>query len=850
MNTLILLAAALALPGGGTLEIKGDGKGETVRHDLPEAVTLEPGAVYGFSYSARSDAPASILAGTWFAALGAGEPGDGKWRRRQAAFEAPTRDKPFSCRFHFGQWRPSGLAEVKDVSLVPLKAEYHSQDGIELGGGERLDGNEYLYSFPFGRDGRNAARPLYRFECPFNGRLWWFSSRSQVTYRHDLQGRNFVRAKIFVGTSDWSGGKGEVSVEVSRDGEKWLDVGKVPVRGRVEAELPDAMFPCKEVFVRLSSGEKCDLQIAHYNIKCTVDGPPARIFGETRFVEKESGKVFAEIGRSAFDDDSYGEIVADGDGVRLWSASSGRKVLRTRPAPHAKAKGLGLRLAANEAESVQLVVHADRDISDVKITLPYGLACSSTGDVLPASVLEVKSVGYVNVRHPTDFAGLPVAVPDKLLPISGKPLSVAKGENQPFWITVRAPKNAKKGVYRGTVAVDVAKADGRRAVMSVPLAVEVFGFALPDTMTCETAFGLTASLVAKAHHLEERSPAHREVMERYLKAMAENHISPYMPNFFDFWSVKWNGDTPSFDFTVWDRELERILAKYHFNTFLVWLPGLGRCDYSMRVDPEFMGLKRSDPLYEKRLGTYFAAVNAHLKEKGWQNMAYVYPYDEPRKEDFDLVRNGFGFLARYAPDMRRMLPSLSHDTFKELDGAVNLWCPQMQFISSPGLKSARERGERMWWYVCNNPKAPYACDFIDHAAPELRIWLWQTWKERVAGVLIWDAFNWRGQTKHPDQNGEGRFLYPPEECAGMQGPVVADPVQSVRIVHLRDGLEDYEYFSILKRLDPSNVLLAVPAEVAASLTEFGKNPDALESHRLIVAREIEARTGKTPPTRR
>jgi hypothetical protein len=108
----------------------------------------------------------------------------------------------------------------------------------------------------------------------------------------------------------------------------------------------------------------------------------------------------------------------------------------------------------------------------------------------------------------------------------------------------------------------------------------------------------------------------------------------------------------------------------------------------------------------------------------------------------------------------------------------------------------------------------------------------------VGGILIWDAFNWRGQTKHPDQNGEGRFLYPPEECATKTG-VVADPVHSVRITHLRDGLEDYEYFAILKRLSPSNPLLQVPDSVTSSLTEFAFDSSSIESHRLRIAREIE-----------
>ena len=81
MSAILLFAAALALPGG-VIEIAADGKSSEIRKNVPDAVTLESGEVYGFSYSARSSYPAHCLAGTSFAAMGRGEPGDGVWRRR------------------------------------------------------------------------------------------------------------------------------------------------------------------------------------------------------------------------------------------------------------------------------------------------------------------------------------------------------------------------------------------------------------------------------------------------------------------------------------------------------------------------------------------------------------------------------------------------------------------------------------------------------------------------------------------------------------------------------------------------------------------------------------------------
>lgn len=844
MNILLFFASSLALSFNGPLKIESDGKSSEIRKDIPPVAVLEPGGVYGFSYSARSDYPAHCLAGTGFVALGRGEPGDGAWRRRETLFTVPSRGKPVYAKFHFGQWKPNGTVEVRDVKIVPLRAEYLSEGGLTLGGGERLDGNEYLYSFPFGDVGRSHARPLLRFECPFNGRLWWFHPGSRVVYRHQLDGRRIVRAKVFVGTSDWSDAKGSVNVEVSADGNSWRSVGTVITRTAVDAELPQELFPCESVFVRMTGGTNGTIQIAHYNLKATVDGAPQRMFGTTRYVERDDGRVFAEIGRSHFDDESYGSLIAADRNASIWAAQSGRKVVRTRPAPQAKGGALAVRVAANEAESVQLVVRAESDASDIKVALRDDLACVASGFCLSASCVDIRRVGYVDVRHPTDYEGLPIAVPDKLLPISAAPVVVKRGGNQPFWITVRPPKGTNKGVYGGIVDVTVFSKGGGSRRFAVPLKVEVFGFSLPDVMTCQTAFGLSSSLINKAHGLKDKSPEYRDVVERYLKAMSENHLSPYFPAMLAHWKVKWNGDVPEFDFDEWGRELDRVFSKYHFNSFMVWIPGLGECSMFSRRDPDFMGLKPSDPRYEKRLGAYVAAIEGFLKRKGLLDRAYAYVYDEPRACDYDLVKFGYGFLEKHAPGLRRMLPALAHSAFKELSGPVNLWCPQIQYLSSPELKGVRERGDNIWWYICNNPKAPHACDFVDHPAHELRVWLWQTWKERVDGVLIWDVFNWRGQTDHPDQNGEGRFLYPPEECAKATGPVVADPVQSVRIAHLRDGLEDYEYFAMLKRMSPSNPLLRVPDELTSSLAEFSKDPAVLERYRLRLAREIEKISAK------
>jgi hypothetical protein len=181
----------------------------------------------------------------------------------------------------------------------------------------------------------------------------------------------------------------------------------------------------------------------------------------------------------------------------------------------------------------------------------------------------------------------------------------------------------------------------------------------------------------------------------------------------------------------------------------------------------------------------------------------------------------------------------------------------------------------VWVYVCDNPHAPYAGEFIDHPGTDMRVWLWQAWGEKASGILIWQSVLWNSKSVYPDPgrpqnpyldamswrstqgarlgfgNGEGRFIYPPEECF-VRGPdgemtnelqtkkvVYAAPVSCMRLEMIRDGIEDFEYFTRLKKLDPGNALLKVPSDVYSALDSYSWNPEPLEKHRLKMAKEIE-----------
>jgi hypothetical protein len=118
--------------------------------------------------------------------------------------------------------------------------------------------------------------------------------------------------------------------------------------------------------------------------------------------------------------------------------------------------------------------------------------------------------------------------------------------------------------------------------------------------------------------------------------------------------------------------------------------------------------------------------------------------------------------------------------------------------------------------------------------------------------------------RQPWGNGDGRFLYPPLAAAGANAaePVLAGPVDSIRWEHLRDGIEDYEYLSILrKRFEKAksglpageaaaiSQLLEVPESITRSMKEFATDGAPLETRRREVARAIEKLPAESEPVR-
>lgn len=570
---------------------------------------------------------------------------------------------------------------------------------------------------------------------------------------------------------------------------------------------------------------------------------------------------------------SYGQLLpASTADNTLWWASSGWKISDTRPAPSARSEAMLIRTARNEVEAAQLVIRPKHTLQN--FTARAEALTGPEGAAIPAEAVEILRVRYTHVTNPTDATGAVGYWPDPLPPLAS-PIKLPENYNQPLWVRVKAPRDARPGLYTGRILLN---ADGYSA--QVPLTVEVYDFTLPDRMTCQTAFGFSPSEVWRYQKLANKADR-RAVLEKYWANFSAHHISPYDPTPLDRLEVTWpdrKSFVPSFDFAAWDAAMDRAISQYHFNTFRLSIPGMGGGTFHDRVDPELLGYKENQPEYSLAFNNYCKSVESHLRQKGWLDEAFIYWFDEPDPKDYAFVNNGFRKLKQAAPGLRRML---TEQVEPALVGGPNIWCPVSDNYNHEAAELRRREGESFWWYVCTGPKAPYCTLFIDHPATEMRVWLWQTFQRNIDGILVWQTNYWTSNAAYPDPkrpqnpyadpmgwmsgystpagmkrpwgNGDGRFIYPPEAAANANppGPILDGPVDSVRWEMLRDGIEDYEYLVVLRnliqkkadKLSPEQrktftALLQVPPEITTDMTTFTKDPAPIERRRHQIAQAI------------
>jgi len=410
-----------------------------------------------------------------------------------------------------------------------------------------------------------------------------------------------------------------------------------------------------------------------------------------------------------------------------------------------------LRAVRGEWECFQVVVAAGN--RDLQLRVEASSLVAPSGAFLPRANLQIFRENYVFIAKPSGNRRLQkLWWPDALIPLEVQALPIIPaGKSLVLWAALRVPADAAPGEYRGALSVS-----GNGIARRLPISLRIENASMPaPTMRANAAlyYDLVRDWYAKSGRaFSEEDWAQQK--KRYYEFLLDYRLNAYdLP-------VAWNDEAA-------DQFLQnpKVLS--------VRLPHLDAPDFA----PALERLKKTDELKK----------------------AYYYMIDEPDPSRFAEVR---ATTARLHAIDARLKHCVTIHPSESLRDAVDIWCPNIgDFFGLGNLNFARLEGERRagretWWYTMVQPRAPYPTWLVDDDASSVRLYGWMMAKWNISGFVYSMVHGWGPQpleniTSFASTSGDGTLLYPAELAGG------AGPMPSLRLMILRDAIEDYELLNAL-----------------------------------------------------
>ena len=380
-----------------------------------------------------------------------------------------------------------------------------------------------------------------------------------------------------------------------------------------------------------------------------------------------------------------------------------------------------------------------------------------------------------NRLYPDPLASTATAVADESQP--DKPF------NTTFWVSVYVPAGTPAGIYRATATATV----NGSVTLTRPIELEVFGFSLPHETHTRTG------LFKQYGGSLERHLAWTRDLAQYRIAM---------------------GGLFSSDPTSMLRRLEfgpdaynRLLGVWGQTSFtktgtLLNDLGLGVTYVGPWADIYRLYRGNAPDAGRESIIRFWETYHPILKERGWLDQAYTRIIDELKPDEIKKAKEIVDLFREYAPGVKIMVTAMNTPRAIELSNAIgiaDIWAQSNRY-SSLAIEFLQERvrlGEEVW---------PYIHDCTWHTADPAvgRFFFWGLEKYGFQGATLWQIGP-RGNYKHTwfgverRDNvwpGDGGLYYPATEGTGS----VPGLWHCARLERIRDGIEDREYFWVLRKL--------------------------------------------------
>ena len=532
------------------------------------------------------------------------------------------------------------------------------------------------------------------------------------------------------------------------------------------------------------------------------------------------------------------DIFAASDAVRIFEDGYGAAK------PIKEIRVFGLR---NEVISAQCVVQARDDLKELSISISP-LKRREGSAVIPAAEVEwnfVKGIRIEKNTHKTRPSDLirpaPALFPDCL--DNARQSHVSKGSLKSVYLTIRIPRDAEPGEYRGEV---IAACGGTR--VALPLVLTVYALVLPDQRHVMVTEWFSTGRFAEFHGTDSKDPEQYFKMLRvYADNMSEHRQNVFRVGLELIRSTQTADGKFRFDFSRFDRSaqvfwdtgrMDRLETGFVAHFGPEGWSGRQMLLNDFSVQDEATG-RRKRIGGKEFLPQFLPALVKHLNEKGWLEKTLFHIADEPSDNNIVAYREAADFVHRCAPELRR----LDAIETTHCRGCLEVWIPKLDHLATweSEFEESRRQGNELWFYtvgIFQGGSLPNKT--VDVPLVESRLMHWLNYRYGLTGYLHWGFNSWTGDPwGAPGQhNGDGWHVYPAK--GGL--------LNSLRWEQMCAGLQDYECLWLLEDkiariratlsprlralIEPRRRGVEISSQVVRSYSDYTRDPAVLYAAKL------------------
>ncbi len=520
------------------------------------------------------------------------------------------------------------------------------------------------------------------------------------------------------------------------------------------------------------------------------------------------------------------------------------------PKPQRTIEIFGIR---NEYVSAQCVIKANTDLQHVTASVSL-LECVERSALPALNTIEWNFVGSVPIEENTPkyiktdlIRSAPARFPDYLA--EEKEIALKKGKYQAVFLTIKIPRDAESGRYKGTITIKTDKGN-----QSLPLSLTVYPLMLPDERHLMVTEWYSTGRFKQFHDVDSSRPEQfYKMLKVYAENMAEHRQNVFRVSLGLIESSQNSDGTLKFDFVRFDEWAEIFWHTGKMDLLETgFVATFGEGGWSsrevvlrdFRVRKEATNQRITVPGKEY-LRQFLPAFENHLKDKGWLEKTIFHIADEPSNHNVMDWRQASEYVHRYAPSLRRIDAIETTHCFDRLE----IWVPKLDYLATwyDVYKKAQNQGNELWFYTVGIfQKGSLPNKTVDVALMESRILHWLNYRFGLKGYLHWGLNAWTDDPflspgKH---RGDGWHVYPKKE--GL--------INSLRWEQMRNGIQDYEYFWTLenkiskirgtlserlsKMIEPSHRGIEIASQVVKTMSEYSKDPNVLYNAKKQVIEEL------------